>query len=305
MKSSTLNFIIFCLILPNIIIAQNSQTTYVSVNNIKTAYKVVGIENRKDGTPIIIFESGIGMGGGNFETIFPYLPKEASYFIYDRNGIGQSDIDINLKTDSDVVEKLHLILQQLGISPPYLLVGHSLGGPFIRLFESKYSAEVSGLVFIDPTDFMLSKEQNELCRKKSKSKIGYHELWPKMLSEMGNDKNMPEGFRMEMQREFHGSLKSFFNEYENLPVISNVPIAVLIAYNKHIEKFEQETSIKFGINARSWFDEFDKIRIENYSKMINKNRNSFIMLLPEYSHGIHNQDPELVGDVISRIYYKN
>ncbi len=305
MKSTLVHLIACCLIIPQLLKAQNAETAYVSVNHIKTAYKVAGLANRKEGKPIIIFESGLGMGGGNFEPVFPYLPKEAAYFVYDRNGIGQSEPDSSLKTDADVVEKLHLILQQLDIKPPYLLAGHSLGGAFIRLFESKYPNEVSGLVFIDPTDFMLTKEANELARAKSESAIGYQDLWVKMLTEMGADNNMPEGFRMEIERERLGSSGSFFKEYQELPAISNVPVAVLIAYNRRIEKFEQESSVKFGINIRPWFDAFDKIRIENYSGMIARNAHSFLMLLPEYSHGIHNQDPELAGAVISRIYYKS
>ncbi|UMY65310.1 alpha/beta fold hydrolase [Flavobacterium sp. HJ-32-4] len=76
------------------------------------------------------------------------------------------------------------MLQQLHLKAPYLLVGHSLGGPFIRLFASRYPQEVAGMVFIDPTDFMLTPEQNETARQKAESAIGYREIWPKMLTEM-------------------------------------------------------------------------------------------------------------------------
>ncbi|WP_449399573.1 alpha/beta fold hydrolase [Chryseobacterium wanjuense] len=46
------------------------------------------------------------------------------------------------------------------MKPPYLLVGHSVGGAYIRLFSSKFPQDVYGLVFIDPTDFMLTSKEN-------------------------------------------------------------------------------------------------------------------------------------------------
>ncbi|UMY65292.1 MULTISPECIES: alpha/beta fold hydrolase [unclassified Flavobacterium] len=301
MKSLLLSFLVCWLLAPGLVQAQNTPNSFVSVDNRKMAYKVVGLENRKAGQPIIVFESGLGMGGGNFEPVFAHLPKDACYVVYDRNGLGESEADDRLKTDTDVVEKLHRMLQQLHLKAPYLLVGHSLGGPFIRLFASRYPQEVAGMVFIDPTDFMLTPEQNETARQKAESAIGYRELWPKMLTEMSADANMPEGVRMETKRELSGSTPSFFHEYQNLAPLPDIPVAVLIAYNRRIEKFEEETSIRWGIKLRPWMDAFDNVRIENYSGMIQKNRNSFVLLLPEYSHGIHNQDPELVAAMIGRV----
>lgn len=85
------------------------------------------------------------------------------YFSYDRNGLGNSDPDPSLKSDQDVVDKLHLILSALEIKPPYLLVGHSLGGAFVRLFTAKYPDEIAGLVLIDPTDFYVNRNRRRNC----------------------------------------------------------------------------------------------------------------------------------------------
>ncbi|RZJ68781.1 MAG: alpha/beta hydrolase [Flavobacterium sp.] len=278
-------------------------TQFQILNNLKIAYKITLSENRKPNEPVIVFESGLGMGGGNFETVFQYLPKDASYFVYDRNGLGESQIDPAVKTDSDVVDQLHTLLVKAKIKPPYLLVGHSIGGAFVRLFESKYPDEVAGMVFIDPTDFMLSDVENAAATKQSKSKIGYRELWPKMLTDISQDKNTPNGLRAEAERELRAS-EPFFAEYQNLKPLGNIPVAVLIAYNRRSEKFEEEMNAKLGLSGKPWFKAFDDLRIEHYSKMIATNDRSFLMLLPQYSHGVHNQDPELVGNVISYIFAK-
>jgi pimeloyl-ACP methyl ester carboxylesterase len=52
--------------------------------------------------------------------------------------------------DQDIYE-LHTLLQKAGVKPPYILVGHSLGGIIARLFEKKYPDEVKGLVLVDAT----------------------------------------------------------------------------------------------------------------------------------------------------------
>ena len=45
------------------------------------------------------------------------------------------------------------MLNQLEIKPPYILVGHSLGGLYVRGFANYYPELLAGLVIIDPADF--------------------------------------------------------------------------------------------------------------------------------------------------------
>jgi hypothetical protein len=45
---------------------------------------------------------------------------------------------------------LHSLLAALAIRPPIVLVGHSAGGLFMRVFAHDYPSEVAALVFIDP-----------------------------------------------------------------------------------------------------------------------------------------------------------
>jgi pimeloyl-ACP methyl ester carboxylesterase len=48
-------------------------------------------------------------------------------------------------------EALHVLLERAGESPPYVLVGHSLGGLYARMFAELYMEEVAGLVLIEGT----------------------------------------------------------------------------------------------------------------------------------------------------------
>jgi pimeloyl-ACP methyl ester carboxylesterase len=48
-----------------------------------------------------------------------------------------------------MADELHRLLLAGGIEPPFLLVGHSLGGYTTRIYQRRYAAEVSGLVLVE------------------------------------------------------------------------------------------------------------------------------------------------------------
>ena len=71
---------------------------------------------------------------------------------YDRPGIGGSDFDGLIPTMDRVTRHLEELLSVLDVPPPYVLVGHSWGGPLIRHYADKHPQDVVGMVYIDPTD---------------------------------------------------------------------------------------------------------------------------------------------------------
>jgi pimeloyl-ACP methyl ester carboxylesterase len=159
-----------------------------------------------------MFESGLGMSGGNFEPVFSALASTASGIAYDRNGLGKSQADTTIKSDKDVVNRLRAFLQAIKIEPPYLLVGHSLSGPLIRLYTSIFPNEVAGLVFIDAADFMLTKEEDEQVKTLSKSATGYRKLRVTMMEKCSKDTSIPLSIRDEMVRVRSVSIPSYFKE---------------------------------------------------------------------------------------------
>lgn len=70
---------------------------------------------------------------------------------YDRAGYGGSDAAEGLRDASNVVEELRAVLAASGHTPPYVLVGHSLGAMYVRLFARTHPEEVVGLVLVDGT----------------------------------------------------------------------------------------------------------------------------------------------------------
>lgn len=136
-----------------------SPTRIVNVAGGEMRVWTVGLEKRQAGKPVVVLEAGAGNGLDTWRPVFADIAKRAPVVAYDRRGIGQSQSDTQRPTLRRVAASLHALLQQVGAAPPYVLVGHSWGGAFIRAFADAHPADVAGMVFIDATDIETSREE--------------------------------------------------------------------------------------------------------------------------------------------------
>jgi pimeloyl-ACP methyl ester carboxylesterase len=101
------------------------------------------------GSPTVILESGLGDSYISWRKVQPEIAKFARVCSYDRAGLGFSDASSRPRTSNVIAEELHALLQAAAIAPPYILVGHSMGGYDVRLYASLYRSEVAGMVLVD------------------------------------------------------------------------------------------------------------------------------------------------------------
>ncbi|MBL8155547.1 MAG: alpha/beta hydrolase [Anaerolineae bacterium] len=116
------------------------------------------------GSPTIIIDAGMGEWSLHWLGIQSHLSQTTRTCVYDRAGYGYSDMSESPRTGEQIVAELHALLAAAEVEPPYLLVGHSLGGVHMRLYTHQYSDEVVGLVLIDstPSDVSLPTEMQQL-----------------------------------------------------------------------------------------------------------------------------------------------
>ena len=103
------------------------------------------------GSPVVVLEVG---GSGNvleWNRVQPEVAKTTRVCSYDRAGFGWSELGPNPRSAVEIVSELHSLLQAAHVSGPYVLAGHSIGGLFVRLYATTYSADVAGLVLVDAT----------------------------------------------------------------------------------------------------------------------------------------------------------
>jgi pimeloyl-ACP methyl ester carboxylesterase len=114
---------------------------------------VNGIQMRLDcrgsGSPTVVLEAGAGGSSSSWIRIQNDVAGFTRVCSYDRAGYGWSDAVHEELSPQKVAEMLHTLLEKGGENPPYLMVGHSFGGVYIRVFTEKYPDEVVGMVLVD------------------------------------------------------------------------------------------------------------------------------------------------------------
>jgi pimeloyl-ACP methyl ester carboxylesterase len=123
-----------------------SVAAVTDINGQSMEYKLSGT-----GKPTVVFESGLGAHISCWDKVVPAISKSATTLTYNRAGHGRSAKRQSTRDGSTIVGELHELLHHLNLQPPYLLVGHSLGGLYAQLFAEVYPEEVSGLLLVDST----------------------------------------------------------------------------------------------------------------------------------------------------------
>jgi pimeloyl-ACP methyl ester carboxylesterase len=102
------------------------------------------------GSPTVILDAAADMMSADWGWIQPEIAKKTRVCSYDRAGMGWSDSGPQPRDARQVSAELHTLLAQAGIAAPYILVGHSAGGLYVRMYTAQYPDEVVGLVLVDP-----------------------------------------------------------------------------------------------------------------------------------------------------------
>ena len=110
----------------------------------------IQIDCRGTGTPTVVFESGLDLSGSlAWVGVHDSIAKKTRACAYSRAGIMWSDPTDGAQTGKKVAEDLHTALRKAGEGPPYVLVAHSLGGPYSMIYTKYFGSDVAGVVFVD------------------------------------------------------------------------------------------------------------------------------------------------------------
>lgn len=120
----------------------------------------IHLECRGTGSPTVVLVSGLGdsadvwgrgVGAGSAPTVYEDVAGFTRVCAYDRPGTGGSrSTDVAQPTSAQIsADDLEALLSASGETWPFVLVGHSYGGPIIRLFAGDHPDRVAGLVLVD------------------------------------------------------------------------------------------------------------------------------------------------------------
>jgi pimeloyl-ACP methyl ester carboxylesterase len=103
------------------------------------------------GSPTVVLEPGAGMTSASTALVDEAVASETRVCVYDRAGRGWSE-PADTRQDADrIATDLHTLLDRANVPGPYVLVGHSFGGHYVRAYAAHYPDEVAGMVLVDST----------------------------------------------------------------------------------------------------------------------------------------------------------
>ena len=101
------------------------------------------------GSPTVVLENGLGANYTSWLIVQPRIAALTRVCSYDRAGMGWSDPSFNPTNAEAVSKDLAALLTAAQIDPPYILVGWSAGGVFVRRFQREHPSDVVGMLFVD------------------------------------------------------------------------------------------------------------------------------------------------------------
>lgn len=239
------------------------------------------------GEPTIVFLTGKGRAQTDFKKVYNKLKKTNQIFSYDRAGLGQSEAFKNERTVDTMAYELHELLVKEKIKPPYILVGHSLGGHIMRCFVSMYPNTVSGMVFVDPAHE--DEFKNGLALRSDSEKVIFREQYKSYLKFPGRSK----GHNAESKHCFDFDSLGFSTNsriVKDLKLPINIPITVLLAMQPDVENAYIERELEY----RTRF-------FENWKSF---NSQTKVITTSKSGHFIQMDEPNLVVDEINEVIGK-
>lgn len=239
------------------------------------------------GEPTIVFLTGKGREQRDFKKVYNVLKKTNRIFSYDRAGLGKSEVLRGDRTVDTMAMELHELLEKEKIKPPYILVGHALGGYIMRCFVSMYPNTVSGMVFVDPSHEYEFKHGLEI--RPDSDRVVFRNEFKSYLKVEGRSK----GHNAESKKCFDFDSAGFStNQHivKDLKVPTDIPMTILIARKVDVDN--------------AYIDKEMEYRIQFFEKWKTINPQTKIITTFKSGHFIHRDHPSFVINEINEMIGK-
>lgn len=162
------------------------------------------------GEPTIVLINGAGGPIEGWMKCWPLLEGSFTVFAYNRLGIDGSSAPTEPQNAIQMAKDLRQLLESVGLKPPFLLVGHSLGGFIAHVYASMAAHDIIGVLFIESSTIE-DVEGSTNQHRKMVSKGPYNEVHC-VKESVDQIKNMPHFPQIPLAviAGFHPMAKMFF-----------------------------------------------------------------------------------------------
>lgn len=266
------------------------------------------IDCRGQGSPTVIFEAGLDTAGSlSWDRVHDEVARTTRACAYDRAGVMWSDPTPGRQDAESVSDDLHATLKAAGIAEPLVMVGHSLGGPYIMTYVRKYGDPVKGVVFVDTSH---PDQVKRLANPKLEKATGSNWVqdllisssWTGLIRALSSEPDIPgmsdrtrtvgaiyQPQTMAGSMKEAAALNDIFAQAGKLRTLGDRPLVVLTGTERYPESMLKAT----GMTR----DEAD--RMQSVWKELNTDEASWSTrsrheLVPDSGHYIQDKRPDLV-----------
>lgn len=276
--------------------------------------------DHEDNTPTVVMEAA------EFSLSWALVQSEVAGFTrvctYDRAGLGWSEAGPDPRTATNIVKELHTLLEQSGVEPPYVLVGHSKGGMYVRMYAHEYPGEVVGVVLVDSSheeqELRFPEAITELNQKGRKQTTGLLNIvrplnsiglvtpilknnsnvllstLPESVREMGLAVALKDTFLKTVVAETEALEDTFAQVREaKITTLGEMPLIVLTA----VDQFD---TLEGQVSAED-VEQLKKIVYELQVELSGLSSNGKLVLVEGSGHHIQVERPEVVIDAIREV----
>lgn len=252
------------------------------------------------GSPTVVLDAGLNGGTMSWAKVQEQVSNHTRVCSYDRAGMSWSESGPKPRTYMKIADELHALLGAAGEQGPYILVGHSVGAHTVRFFMQKYSADVAGIVLVDPAhEKELTTEVIPAIQQIQSTYIGYAHggFWRYILN---------PGFIMGVE-----GPKVPAEIINNLEVVYS-PKSLHTAADELAAMYETVIVLNATNVMGAWSDKSAIVlsadneiahltgALEHHKKLASLSTRGKQILVPG-GHNIHYEQPEVVAEAILKI----
>ncbi len=296
--------------------SQNSRTPIGKLVNIGSHQ--LHIYSTGKGSPSVVFESGGASWSLDWSLVQSEVAKFTTACSYDRAGFGWSESGPNPRTSQQIVTELHTLLTRAEIEKPYILVGASFGGHTARLFAKNYPEDVAGIILLDARHEAINSKMPPAWKRLEASGKGMYQVMLlasrlgvlNLLGQLMGEKAAPPlvmklppetrttylevGFQPKYFQSNLDELAASKESDKQLSVTGSLGNVPLIVIRHGVPDLFARMPVEQAKQAEIVWQELQ-------ADLAKLSSNSQILVAEKSGHGIQNDQPGLVVDVVRQM----
>lgn len=241
--------------------------------------KKIEISKTAGSTPTIVLISGFGSPFSTWQKVFEQTDQNTAVFTFNRPGVGSSESVSGSRDAATIAAEMKTLLDANKVQPPFVLVGHSMGGLYARMFYNMYPQSVKGIVLVD------ASHENQLDSLLSQIPAPDRDaLYASLVVQNDSAVNlMPDGA---LKEEFRANFATNYAQIKTYGPITQIPLYVLCS-----TKIDGDNSIEVVNVHRALHQQWARAAGAR-GKFVETSKSG---------HYIQEDEPELVNSAISWI----